>query len=75
MGWRKLVLFCACLLLLQFAMGSFANALPQEEGLWGNGFILRFSFSISSKLEKEVKLYNLLCLSSIFYHNDKCEVF
>ncbi|BBN08825.1 hypothetical protein MPTK1_4g14780 [Marchantia polymorpha subsp. ruderalis] len=34
MGWRKLVLFCACLLLLQFAMGSFANALPQEEGLW-----------------------------------------
>ncbi|BBN08826.1 hypothetical protein MPTK1_4g14790 [Marchantia polymorpha subsp. ruderalis] len=34
MGWRKLVLFCACLLLLQFAMGSFSNALPQEEGLW-----------------------------------------
>ncbi|BBN09319.1 hypothetical protein MPTK1_4g18800 [Marchantia polymorpha subsp. ruderalis] len=31
MEWRKLLLFCACLLFLQVAMGNFANALLQEE--------------------------------------------
>ncbi|BFI33834.1 hypothetical protein MPTK2_4g18790 [Marchantia polymorpha subsp. ruderalis] len=33
MEWRKL-LFWACLLLLQVAMGKFAHAFLQEDGSW-----------------------------------------